>query len=210
MRGAAILVWLALAFAPGIASAQDLPALHDVTGVAADDRLNIRAEPEASAAALGSFAPGMTGIEVTGLSADGRWGRVNLAEQTGWASMRYLARQPGPDWWSLEKPLSCYGTEPFWSLRLTPDAERVEFSRMGEDPQDLAVDWATGVAGRRGQAGMALRGADSSGFATFTGQDCSDGMSDFSFGIAVTLFLTDAAGSGQGPSGWSGCCALAR
>ncbi|MBL4916526.1 SH3 domain-containing protein [Szabonella alba] len=208
---AALVVALLLTGFSVAAPAQDLPALHDVTGVAADDQLNIRAEPSASAPVLGGFAPGTAGVEVTGISPDGGWGRVNLNERAGWVSMRFLARQPGPDWWHLAQPLSCYGTEPFWSLRLDADARRLNLSRMGGDPVDLVIDWSADVSGRRGQAGMALRGPDSTGFAALTGQDCSDGMSDFSFGIALSLFLSgEGTADGSVAQGLSGCCSLAR
>jgi hypothetical protein len=80
------------------AAAQDLPALFRVTGVAANDVLNIRAEPSARAAIIGSFRPDAGGIEVVALSADGRWGLVNSGEQAGWSSMRYLMHQGGPGW----------------------------------------------------------------------------------------------------------------
>lgn len=66
------------AFLSTPALAQDIyPALHDVTGVAADDVLNIRSEPSASSPIIGTFSPFETDVEVVALSPDGGWGRVN-------------------------------------------------------------------------------------------------------------------------------------
>ena len=61
MRALALLLALAL---PSGAAAKGLPALHDVTGVAADDVLNVRARPDASAPVLGALTPDATGVEV--------------------------------------------------------------------------------------------------------------------------------------------------
>jgi uncharacterized membrane protein len=199
---------LAVCAAPGLA--QDLPALHDVTGVAANDQLNIRAEPSASASLLGSFPPGTDGVEVTALSADGRWGRVNLEERTGWVAMRFMARQPGPDWPALAQPLACFGTEPFWSLTFNPSEGTAAFNRMGEAQLGLWVNWAAPVSGPRGQVGLAIEGPARTGFLTLTGQDCSDGMSDRAFGVGVALFLNGTGSSTAEAEGWSGCCSLER
>ncbi|MFN3823930.1 MAG: SH3 domain-containing protein [Pseudorhodobacter sp.] len=194
----------------GPVAAQDLPALHDVAGVAANDQLNIRAEPSASAAILGSFPPGTDAVEVTALSADGRWGRVNLEEGAGWVAMRYMARQSGPGWADLAQPLACFGTEPFWSLNFSPAEADLRFNRMGEEPLDLRAGWAAPVSGRRGMVGLALTGAAETGFLTLTGQDCSDGMSDRGYGIGIALFLNGSGASTAEAAGWSGCCSLDR
>jgi len=204
----ALAVLLVLGAAP--VAAQDLPAPHDVVGVAANDQLNIRAEPSASAAILGSFPPGTDGVEVTALSADGRWGRVNLEERSGWVAMRYMVRQPGPGWSDLALPLACFGTEPFWSLNFNPGEGVLNFNRMGEAQLGLWVNWAAPVSGRRGQVGLAIEGPARTGFLTLTGQDCSDGMSDRAYGIGVGLFLNGTGSSTVEATGWSGCCSLER
>ena len=204
---AALAILLALA---GPAIAQDLPALHDVTGVAANDQLNIRAEPSGAAQVLGSFPPGTDGVEITGISADGRWGRVNLEERTGWVALRFMARQPGPDWSALAQPLACFGTEPFWSLNFNPSEGRAAFNQMGEAQLGLWVNWAAPVSGRRGQVGLAVEGPARTGFLTLSGQDCSDGMSDRAYGISVALFLNGTGSSTAEAQGWTGCCSLER
>jgi actin-like ATPase involved in cell morphogenesis len=52
------------------------------------------------------------------LSAAGGWGLVNAGDRSGYVAMRFLAREGGPDWNALETPLTCLGTEPFWSLKI--------------------------------------------------------------------------------------------
>ena len=58
------LVALFVLICASAATAQDFPALYRVTDVAANDVLNIRAQPQASAPVIGSFRPGQRGVEV--------------------------------------------------------------------------------------------------------------------------------------------------
>ena len=195
------------ALLPGLpALAQDLPALFSVTGVAADDRLNLRAGPSADADAVGALGPDATGVEVVETTDDGRWGRVNVGEGAAWAAMRYLVAEPGPDWHAMARPLSCYGTEPFWSLAIPPDAAPLRLERMGEAVEALprtltspAFDWPRSV-------GIGLDGPRGPGFSVIRAETCTDGMSDRVMGLSLRMFLA-------GPSGtesYLGCCTLAR
>lgn len=198
---------LALLLLPLAAQAETLPALHEVTGVAAGDVLNIRAEPSASAARLGALAPGAAGVEVTALSPDGRWGRVNAGEASGWVAMRYLARQTGPGWDGLAAPLACSGTEPFWSADYDP-AARAFTLRTPEDPAGRRLDvlWHRATAGRSGRIGVLLP----EGFALLAAEDCSDGMSDRAYGLSISLFPAAGPAAEGAAAGLSGCCSLAR
>ena len=72
---------LMLAFFPLAALAEVYPALHDVTGVASDDVLNIRESPDAGSAIVGSLAPDATGVEVVAVT--GGWAVVNTSEASG-------------------------------------------------------------------------------------------------------------------------------
>jgi hypothetical protein len=92
---AAFLAASAFAALHALAGEASLPALFDVTGVASGDVLNLRAEPSAQATIIGSFPADATGIEVIATDSSGRWGQVNAVERAGWASLAYLARQPG-------------------------------------------------------------------------------------------------------------------
>jgi uncharacterized membrane protein len=187
------------------ALAQDLPALYRVTGVAAGDVLNIRAEPSAAAQIIGSFAPGEAGIEVTAQNETGRWGRVSTGEASGWTSLRYLERQDQGDWLLLEEPLTCFGTEPFWSLRLS--GPRAGWSEAGGDPLDLAVQQPAKARGRPDKSGFTAVTSEKpktsvTGF--LSARECSDGMSDTLYGISLDLMMQQ---DGQ-ISAYSGCCSL--
>jgi uncharacterized membrane protein len=181
------------------AGAQDLPAVFQVTGVAANDRLNIRAEPNARAAILDSIFPFAVAVEVLERSADGRWGLVGVPEGNGWVNMRYLTPVAQPDY-EVPRPLSCYGTEPFWSLGFFPRGS--EFHAMGEDRRPLTVLGEAVAPG--GYLLVTEEGPTLNRTAIVTREWCSDGMSDRRFGWSVRLF-TEAP---DGNSVLSGCCTL--
>ncbi|MWD27935.1 SH3 domain-containing protein [Aquicoccus sp. SCR17] len=186
---------------PAVASAQDLPALYAVTGVAADDVLNLRDAPRASGQKIGTLAPDATGVEVTAIR-DG-WGRVNAGPRAGWASMRYLARE-APDAEVLTRRLSCAGTEPFWSLDITQGA-RVRFEPADGPAQEAAAGTLRPAEGWRDAFVLPLEAGEGGLSAVILHRrQCSDGMSDRAFGLSVDL-LTGAA---PDPLLRTGCCSL--
>lgn len=187
------------------AAAQEFPGLFDVTGVASDDVLNIRAEPRGSSAKVGAFAPDRVGIEVSSVTPDRRWGRVLAADTSGWVAMRFLAPNPEDTGSGLPDRLSCAGTEPFWSLSLDTGRDRHRFEQFATDApaRDLFTDWMHNLAFGPVRGG-ALRMSDAGGGVTAFVRpgECSDGMSDFLFGWKVLVV------EGDGPSSraFSGCC----
>lgn len=196
-------LWLFLP-APARAEEPFVPELFDVTGVAANDVLNIRAEASASAPVVGALAPDATGIEVTALDASGRWARIGAGELDGWVSMAYLARRPFPPG-DIPAGMRCFGTEPFWSLHFGSGV--VSFDMMGDllPPMPLAAAASSLPPGNRlfgfdGDAG----GDRLSGIVEAAA--CSDGMSDRSFGWRVVLLRQGAGGM----SVLTGCCTLDR
>ena len=108
------------------------PALYDVTNVAATDVLNVRAQPNAEAEILGTFAFDAKDVEVISIEVDGRWGQVNTGERAGWVRMSFLEPQSVPDQ-TRPQSIICFGTEPFWAF-----TDRVavgfEFQFPGADP----------------------------------------------------------------------------
>ena len=193
--------------AAGTAGAETvLPALHDVSGVAANDVLNIRQEPAAASPIIGQLAPGLTGVEVVGVSPDGKWGRVSTGEASGWASMAFLDRQSRPNWFTLEVGLSCSGTEPFWSLNIDRLQKTAQFTTPdGQGPQmDITTQWRGDVW--RQVAAIQFAGGADQGFATIRAEACSDGMSDRDFGLRTDVFLQ---GTPSSPArALRGCCSL--
>jgi uncharacterized membrane protein len=192
------LLALVLALLPVAVRAEVYPALHDVTGVAADDVLNIRATASAEALVIGALAPNATGIEVVAVQ-DG-WAVVNTGEGSGFAALRFLSRTTAPDWPTLEVPLTCLGTEPFWTLEIDPGPGETRF----QTPEDEAPRSAPISASWPGlpwsqTAAVSLP----EGIAVLAPALCSYGMSDQSYGIAADLFL-----SGPDRTRLSGCCRL--
>lgn len=191
----------------GAAAGEALPWLYRVTGVGADDVLNVRAEPSSGATAIGRFGAGEKDIEVVGLDASGRWGRVNLGETAGWTAMRYLAREPGGwDAEGLPAPLTCFGTEPFWSFEAGPGGKAV-WGEPGVEERNLGLEVLdTGIPG---DVRRALVGTEEGAVvvvAAVTPGSCTDGMSDRAFGLEALVVLT----TGETRGLRSGCCSLGR
>lgn len=184
------------------AMAQDYPALHRVTGVASDDVLNIRAEPSAGAAIIGQLRPGARAVEVVALSENERWGLVNTEGQSGWSSMRYLAREGTGSWRDGEAPLTCFGTEPFWRMPIFLPTHRAEFHAAGEGGFELVTD-AGALPTTEFPPTLAIPFSGTrEGVAVVRGARCSDGMSDLSYGLQAQIYWRGDT------SGLSGCCRL--
>ena len=99
------------------AQTQTMPVGYAVTGVAADDVLNIRSGPGTENMITGMLPPNATGITPTGDSAQsadgGTWWQIAdpaLPGETGWVNARFLApaAQPAPT-----QPAPTQGTETF-------------------------------------------------------------------------------------------------
>lgn len=182
-----------------------LPALFDVTGVRADDVLNIRAAPSASAPIIGALAPNSHDIEVVAHDASGRWAQVNTDGESGWVALRYLAYQVGVwDDGRLPPTLQCRGTEPFWSL--APEGGRLVLATPeGDESYALDSVLSTGVFRDPTRALVGSLGADRI-VAAITPAQCSDGMSSRAYGLRATVVL-----DGQHSDRMlSGCCSIAR
>lgn len=196
MKRLVFLLFLSLC---GPALAQDLPAQFSVTGVAADDVLNIRAAPDAGAEKIGALGPYTINIEVLDLSENGRWGRIGLPEGNGWVSMRYLERQALAEGTVIPRPLTCLGTEPFWRIGLYPRGD--EYERLGEERQDLTL-----ISERPGEDGYQAEwtGNGVTYSLVVTRGACGDGMSDRAYGWTGTLYRDSASGAET----LLGCCTL--
>lgn len=184
------------------AMAEVFPALYDVTDVAADDVLNVRAEPNGTSDKLGELLPHESEVEVIRLNAEGTWGLINTAEGSGWVSMRFMVRRHGFDASSaMPLPLNCLATEPFWTLRLKPDNE-VHFEQFDEPALALTL-----IQANRSENHSAVYGFVAQGSVTLSGiirrASCSDGMSDREYGLDLQLMQL-----GTETRLWSGCCSI--
>ncbi len=206
LLSATLVMWTGLA-GPSGADAPLLPTYtdptyHRVTGVAANDVLNIRQEPTAASPIIGTLAPGAAPIEV--ISRLGGWGQVIVGEGNGWVSLRFLAEEKmtrvGES--GLPAALVCVGTEPFWSLRFSED-DRATF-RTQDSQEDTVLDVSTAkrVRGSRVHDYMWLHGPATSATAFIGRTNCSDGMSDRLYGHEIVFTLKTIGFS----NGLQGCC----
>ncbi|CTQ49195.1 hypothetical protein [Jannaschia donghaensis] len=185
----------------GAVMAQDdpLPALYDVVGVAANDALNLRASPRATARVLGELRHDATGVEIVRLSESGDWGLTNIDEGTGWTAMRFLTRQDGQGW-DVPPALSvCYGAEPFWSL------DPVQALSLSTPDEVIGITplTMTRAAGRRDPWGIVAQSDNGPIHGILSRQTCSDGMSDREAGFRIDLINGDRGV-------YTGCCTLTR
>lgn len=193
------------------ARAQDAESgFYQVSGVATDDALNIRAEPSAGAKIVGTLAPGARPVEVLEVTVErgSAWGRVLGEDDDGWVAMRFLAPYEPEKFAGTDVPvgMQCLGTEPFWSLALK-SGDTVEFSSSDTEPTMLAV--TKGVAAVARNHRFFFIAEDSGRRLTVSigrNETCSDGMSGRDYGWRIDL-LTE--GIGDSPvAAYEGCCML--
>jgi len=182
---------------PTLLWAEDFPALYDITDVASDDVLNLRAEASASSDTIGAIAHNSRNIEV--IATNGNWGQINSGEGIGWVSLRYMARQePNPDY-ALAQRISCYGTEPFWGTEFV-QGQNVQFTSPEGGYDHPGAGLMVPASGVPDLWAMAF--GDS--VATIRREICSDGMSDRQFGLSVALYHNHDGEIAL----LSGCCSI--
>ena len=175
-----------------------LPGVYEVTGVAADEALNVRLAPDAGAEDIGDLQPHAQ-VEVTAIDASGKWARILWVEKDGWIARRYLVEVErfGDAFSGMPVDLLCTGTEPFWAADITP-GKQFSFSELGGEAEWMPV--VTSVMSTN-----VYRSNYAFDTAKFTGllrrADCSDGMSDMTYGWALDLL-----DKGSAPRLLSGCC----
>ena len=198
-----VVLAFALLAPPAFATQDAIPGLYAVTGVAADDTLNVRDAPSAGAQIVGAFAPDATGIEVVAISDDLRWGKVNTGERVGWVSLRFLGPQGGWYQGRFPSPAACFGTEPFWTLTIGDDA--MTFDRMDGPTIPFTAGNREGAMGRVDQwSARAFRDGQSLTVVIGT-EACSDGMSDRLYGYRANVLISTETRHEH----YAGCCSLA-
>lgn len=196
--------WIALALCiwPLAGLAQNLPALYSVEGLADSDTLNVRQGPSTDFDILDKLPHDAKGLEVVETDKTGQWGLINVKEQTGWVSLKYMERQPGQPDTGLPRSLSCFGTEPFWSFTVAPNLS----ASFSQPSRETKIDALIVVPSQNRTDRHALFGdAGDRVFTTMVGHSlCSDGMSDQLYGLSVDLLVTDEAAVNV----YSGCCSV--
>lgn len=201
----AVLFFALPALLPTLSQASEFPALFHVVDVASDDVLNVRALPDAASPTIDSFAFDYKRVEVIAITDDRSWGLVNVGEVSGWVSMRYL--QPSSDlkWAYDQVALYCFGTEPFWSADLFTHGHEVEFQFFDDPPERFDVAWTARPENYTGDVlGFGASGDSGTLFGTIRNDQCSDGMSDRTFGLTFEAYFV----RGGQPIGYRGCCSL--
>ena len=201
MRASALSVLFAVLVC--MAHAESLPAFYNVSGVAQDDVLNVRSAPDLSSRILSTLPHDATSIEVVARSPDDGWAQVNIGEQTGWISLAFLARQAAQPDDTLPRPLACFGTEPFWSLKIPQDGP-AEMARM--DAETVSIQTLDPVTSANQTDRYAVFGQSSERVFTFIfhRDQCFDQMSDRAYGMSVDIFMTEDSGVNY----VTGCCNL--
>ena len=200
-----ILITLFLGFWATIGTADGidppLPALYSVTGVAADDVLNVRAAPDGSANVIGELAHDRTGIEVVALSREGKWAQVNIGEGAGWTSMRFLMPAPAPTTiLGLPAGLQCFGTEPFFDITFFDEMNLILSTPETETGHAITANSPAPEFVNLPETGFRFAWRQNRDIVTahILPGVCSDGMSDRRYG----LHYIDDQGLRQG------CCSL--
>ena len=193
-----LLLALALSLVGSIAQAAS-PGTYDVTGVAANDVLNVRTQPTTSSAITGVLAPDAVGVEVLEISGNGRWGRISHPDAAGWASLRFLEPRASAHG-EMPESFECSGTEPFWSLAIRSD--KLALSEMSGPGYAGPAGNRTMAAGRTDR--LSIRGfSDGQNLtAVIARQTCSDGMSDIDYPFTADVLISTP----EGHRHLAGCC----
>ena len=173
--------------------------LYDVTGVASDDALFVRARPSNDGEVTGTLSRHARGIRVIELSENGLWGRVDHRGAEGWVYLGYMEARGAAD---FPGTLDCTGTEPFWSLAIRPDSVTLE--EMSGAGFDGTAGTRARAEARLGRWSLRAFDSDRSLTAVIASQQCSDGMSDRSFPYTIDVILSERDGHRH----LSGCCAV--
>ena len=179
---------------------ESLPAVFQLKGVADNDVLNIRTDPNAGAAILGSIGHFDLSIEVLRLSDDGKWGLVGFREGNGWVSMRFLQYVAPEDPHALQRPLQCMGNEPFWDVLLHPRGS----TYSTPDQPNTRIEVTSEQIAENGFEVLAEEGPTRIYHLNVIRQMCFDSMSGREFGWSSILFIE----SPDGNRALSGCCTL--
>lgn len=156
--------------------------------------------PRCQSNIVGAISPYGLNIEIFETTPDEKWGKVGIPEGNGWVAMRYLEETPPAEPYLVPRPLSCFGTEPFWSLSLYPRGAEYDSPETGIVPMKLlAEDVSERVYFMRLEEGPTLNRT-----LIVKRQLCGDGMSDRKFGFTTLMFLV----APEGNDTFTGCCSL--
>ena len=199
------LTLLLLSANASLAEWQLFPAFYDVTGVASNDTLNVRSGIGTKHPITHKLKHNQRYVEIIRLSDNGRWGLIGYPEGSGWASMRFLTRQPNQNGNDVPRPISCGGNEPFWGLSL--DQNENVFSTPSSAPKSFSTIWQGIPNGMLAISyGIKMANGPEEINAIIRRTQCSDGMSEMEYGFEINVLISDYSGHQM----YHGCCSLVR
>jgi hypothetical protein len=174
------------------------PLRLSVTGVARNDVLNLRAQPDARSPSVASLPSNATDISVVAQATQSLdWVMVQKGRARGWANARFLAYGHPLDG-ALPVRLHCAGTEPFWGVEV--GYGRAD-ANLAFDQRRARVALATPIPAAARPRLWLLPSAsprDPASFLLVERRVCSDGMSERNYPFTVAVRLGDTV--------LSGCC----
>mgnify|MGYP001943356180 CR=1 FL=1 len=194
-----MLVGLILLTTNGVMAQEPVPDMMRIVNVVQGDVLNMSSGPGAEYDIVGAFAPQTDGIEVTAYNPDGTWARVNTQEWSGWLSTAFLAPSDLPTY------LSCFGTEPFWSVDLSGPDAAIWSTPEGVFTPHQSETLTSNVDVDLRETLIALYEDRAITVTSFAEPNCSDGMSDRLYALGVSAIIRYDEGWGEV---WRGCCTM--
>jgi uncharacterized membrane protein len=194
-----------LVTAPAMATQEFTPEpgwRYRVVGVAPDDTLNVREQPDPTSERVTTIAPDATDIAVTGIRIEAGgsvwWLIADADRREGWVNARYLTPMSTDAELETDYPLLCAGTEPFWSLDVR--GEKAELNLPEGEPATWTATILPGPGAPPHRMVRLEAGGRTGHLAAFrTQQFCSDGMSD-------QLYPFEALLAGPDDEVRYGCC----
>jgi uncharacterized membrane protein len=169
---------------------------YSVVNVRQGDALNMRAQPNPNAPIVLTIPHDATGLLLTGRRSPGDWVEVTYQRRRGWVNARFLGLASGR--YEIPAFLDCTGTEPFWSISLSPGyaradlmfAERRYLFRITRFQQAMNRTDIAHIKGASRAASMSL---------IVRHESCSDGMSDTTYPYSAVALIS-------GIHTIAGCC----
>ena len=164
----------------------------------------LRRAPDPASEIVGQLPANRRNVEIVGLSEDGAWGLMAEGDGGAWAPMARLSRADGQDDARLPRNLGCFGSEPFWILRLRGEA--AAFDEIDSNEISLSPRWQGHAEGRPPQSYALVLDSAEGGtvHALIRRAQCSDGSSDRPYGFSIDVILGGKLGNRM----LSGCCSL--
>ncbi len=173
--------------------------IYSVKGVEKGDYLNVREQANASSPIVTRIPYDGTEIERIGNEVDstGNWWKVRWQDKQGWVNNRYLTtvsplKQEG------KAILSCGGTEPFWSIKITKT--QMTYVPMDGNRLILPITYNKTSENNTSLAGIYAE-KDNNRIIAFLEKvpTCSDGMSDIEYPYSISVLINKK-------HVYSGCC----